>query len=135
MKSVYIILTLCLVLVSCEKDCYDCPECIIGEWQWVKSCGGFTGGCWYPSDDHQERAVFTSDSKYYRYSNDELILDYNYQLGDTREVDGVKYYEITFVPAEGTTGIYEWSTEFWFTEQKILNIPGGDFIEEFERKK
>jgi hypothetical protein len=135
MKSVYIFLILFILFLGCEKECYDYPECIVGEWQWIKSCGGFSGGCWYPDEDHQDRAVFTSDNKYYRYSNDEKILDYNYKIGTTREVDGIKYYEINFVPSEGTTGIFEWSTEFWFSDKKYLNIPGGDFVEEFERLK
>jgi hypothetical protein len=135
MKLLYLFLTLFILLLGCEKGCYDCPECIIGEWQLISRCGGITGECWYPDKDHQVKVVFTPTNKYFRYSNGEKIIEYNYELGTTMEIDGVKYYEITFIPPEGVTDIFEWSTEFWFSDKKYVNIPGGDFVDKFERTK
>jgi len=135
MKPVPLFLLAIILLPSCEKENYDSPKSIIGEWQWVKSCGGFTGGCWYPSENHKERAIFTANNKYLRYSNDDKVFECNFKLGSVKEVDEVKYFEISFISSEGKTNSHEWSTEFWFTDGRYLNIPGGDFIEEFKRIK
>jgi len=62
-----------------EKDTIN----IIGTWHWVSSCGGFTGGCWYPDVDNYESIEFNSDLVYIQKVNDLIVLQTRYLISDT----------------------------------------------------
>ena len=125
MKTLYFFVIIFILFAGCEKTSYYYSESIVGKWEWTGSCGGFTGGCWYPDKDNQLMAEFTSDNRYIRYSNGIKTFEIKYSLGKTYDNGGTKSYEIIF-----STG---WETVFWFVNQNTLDLPGGDFVEEFKR--
>lgn len=134
MKALKYFSIVLFLLLGCEKDRYDSQDCIIGEWRFISRCGGATGECSYADKKYPERAVFTSDNKYYRYINEYKTEDYNYQFGKTFDENGITSYEIYFVPSTGTS-THNWPTRFWFSDNKYLNLVGGDFVDKFVRIK
>jgi hypothetical protein len=129
MKAIYYLLFLLISITGCEKDSVVVPyeNDLIGKWNWVESCGGYTGECWYPTVNHREQIEFTSSHIYIRTLNGIKSFISTYTLGGSYEIGGIKYYEISF-----TNGL---STVYWFIDQNTLEMPGGDFIEKFNRIK
>ena len=63
MKKLIYLFILTFGIISCSSDDetgIDNSE-LIGKWNWISSCGGFTGDCWYPSEDNYESVEFTND--------------------------------------------------------------------------
>jgi hypothetical protein len=129
MKLTFVIIFLSVFMSGCEKYSYDgyFENEIIGKWEWVESCGGFTGGCWYPTADHKEQVEFTSNQRYIRTVNGIKTVDQSYTLGDSYERGNIKYFKISFNN--------EWNTVYWFLDKDTFEIPGGDFVEKFKRIK
>ncbi len=119
-------------MTGCEKYTFNSYERafdndIVGKWEWVESCGGFTGGCWYPASDHKEQVEFTSDYRYIRTVNGTKVFDISFTPGDSYENGNIKYFRITFNK--------EWNTIYWFLDKDTFQMPGGDFVEKFKRIK
>jgi hypothetical protein len=129
MKRIYFIIFLLAFLTSCEKKSNDgsIANIIIGKWEWVKSCGGFTGGCWYPSVNNTKQVEFTSSHRYITSFNGTKTIDEPYSFGESHVDGNMKYY--TLVLSDG------WSTTFWFTSKDSLEMVGGDFVKSYNRIK
>ena len=74
MKKIISLVIIIAFCCGCEKEkpvVYSTS--LIGEWTWLMSCGGFTGGCTTPKSSNQKiTLVFTIDSIYNFYLNDTL---------------------------------------------------------------
>jgi hypothetical protein len=116
-------------MTSCEKYSFDgvYENGLIGKWEWIESCGGLIGGCWYPTIDDKEQIEFTSNHRYLRTLNGTRIFNEPYTLGDSYQSGNLKYYEISFNT--------KWSSVFWFDDKETLEMVGGDFVEKFKRIK
>ncbi len=119
------ILIFILIITSCSSDDeagIDNSE-LMGKWNWISSCGGFTGGCWYPSEDNYESVEFTN-SIYIKKINDVIDTEINYSITDSH--------------INGTDILYEMELQngnvmrFRFVDGN-LSIEGGDFWKEYER--
>jgi len=54
---------------------------ILGQWQWEKSCGGYTGGCIYAdSVDYVVYVSFSADSVYRRVIDDSLVFEAKFHV-------------------------------------------------------
>ena len=79
MKALICILIPILGLINyhCEKEkSKDSSADIFGKWIWIKSCGGFAGGCQTPKSTGRKIVIeFTKDSVYREYKNDTLLIE------------------------------------------------------------
>lgn len=125
MKNLIYLLIFTLGIISCSSDVeteIDNSE-LIGKWNWISSCGGFTGGCWYPSEDNYESVEFTN-SLYIQKINSVIDTEINYSITDSY-INGTDIlYIIEF--QNGNT------MRFRFIDDN-LSIEGGDFWKEYER--
>lgn len=111
-----------LFLINVVKD--DFHKKLIGKWNWTSSCGGYTGGCWYPSKDNHEMIEFDNNMRYIAKYNNSVIMDFQYHIIESFVIGQDTIYEI------GLENGYD--TYYRFVGDK-LNIQGGDFWKEFER--
>ena len=84
MKKLIYLFILILGIISCSSDDgtgVDNSE-LIGKWDWISSCGGFTGDCWYPSEDNYEIVEFTN--LLYKKNNGIIKTEINYSIIDSR---------------------------------------------------
>lgn len=98
---------------------------LCGSWIWTGSCGGFTGGCWYPAEGEVQKIVITSDRTFSSYLNDSLVGKQSFTLTETH-MNGD--YEVTGL-VFGTNPA-QW---FWFAGEELC-LQGGDFVETYERQ-
>jgi hypothetical protein len=75
MKKVSFLLIIFVSCYGCEKEKQiNSSSSIIGEWEWLSTCGGFSGQCSTPKTSNSaEKLVFTVDSMYYHYQNNSLV--------------------------------------------------------------
>lgn len=111
------------VIIRIIKD--DFHKKLIGKWDWVVSCGGFTGGCWYPDENNSKQIEFDNLMHFTEWNNDSIVRDCQYQLFDSSINGQSLIYKIEFDT---------YDTYIWFSDNK-LEIQGGDFVEEYERIK
>jgi hypothetical protein len=125
MKKLIYIVILTLGFVSCtsnDEAVIDNSE-LLGKWTWISSCGGFTGGCWYPSVENYSSIEFTKNL-YIEKNNGVITAGINYAITDTY--------------LNGTDLIYTLKLEdglqirLRFVNEN-LSIEGGDFWKEYER--
>jgi hypothetical protein len=84
MKKLIYLFILTLGIFSCsssDENEIDNSE-LIGKWNWISSCGGFTGNCWYPSENNYESVEFTNNA-YIKRINGVLDTEINYTMTDT----------------------------------------------------
>jgi hypothetical protein len=74
MKKIIFLLVIIASYYGCKKDSIlNYSSSLIGEWFWLKSCGGFAGGCDTPQSTNETMNLsFTIDSVYNYYLNDTL---------------------------------------------------------------
>jgi hypothetical protein len=91
---------LCFTLLGC-CDSVSAPEepnllpGLVGQWEWVSSCGGFSGGCITPqSSNTTETWVFTSENLFQWFQSGSLVLSGTYQIveGDLTTLNGRAYF-------------------------------------------
>ena len=111
-----------LIVIKVVKN--DFHRKLIGKWNWISSCGGFTGGFWYPSDDNYEEIEFDYNMNFTEKQNDSIVHVYNYDFIDSFVNGQDTIYEI------GVENGYD--TYYRFIGDK-LNIQGGDFWKEYVR--
>ncbi len=125
MKKLMYIIILTLGIVSCtsnDETVIDNSE-LLGKWNWISSCGGFTGGCWYPGEENYSSIEFTKNV-YIEKNNGVIATRINYAITDTY--------------LNGTDLIYTIKLEddhqvrLRFVNEN-LSIEGGDFWKEYER--
>ena len=127
MKKLIFIFILTLGTISCSSDdeAQDEVQIVIseltGKWNWVSSCGGFTGDCWFPSDDNFESIEFKNDLSYIEKINGIIVTETNYLVPEMI-IENV--YKIEFHNG--------YSTYFRFVDDN-LSIQGGDFWSEYKR--
>jgi len=128
MKKIAILCFISLLFdISCEnKHENEYEYNLVGTWNWVESCGGFTGLCWYPSEDNYRQVVFDRSMRYIEKQNDLIVKDFQYQIIDTFINGSTTIYTIKFQDS--------YQTYFWFSGNR-LNIQGGDFVDEYVRAK
>jgi hypothetical protein len=79
MKKVIVLFTLLLTFSECEKE-HEYSSSLIGGWEWVKSCGGLSYGCFTPqSNNYTIKLIFTADSTYESYINGTLEFSTKFQ--------------------------------------------------------
>jgi hypothetical protein len=125
MKNLMCLFILILGIISCSADddtgMQDSQW--VGKWNWISSCGGFTGGCWYPSEDNYVSLEIT-ENKYIQKRNGVIERATSYS-----NIDKL---------INGTNIRYEMKLEdgakirFTFIADN-LSIEGGDFWEAYER--
>ncbi len=111
-----------LIIIKVVKN--DFHRKLIGKWNWVSSCGGVTGGCWYPSDDNYEEIEFDHNMNFIEKQNDSVVNEYKYDFNNSLISGQDTIFKIEFEN--------EYDTYFKFDGDK-LNIQGGDFWKEYER--
>lgn len=99
---------------------------LIGKWRWLGSCGGFTGGCWYPDDNDHQQIEFTYDMRYIETHNDTITRRLNYLLLDSSKINKIERYAIRFNA--------NYTTYFWYNAD-TLNLQMGDVTNTYERVK
>jgi hypothetical protein len=125
MKKLIYLFILTFGIISCSSDDetgIDNSE-LIGKWNWISSCGGFTGDCWYPSEDNYESVEFTNDL-YIKKNNGSVNTEMNYSITDSH-INGTDILYI--IELENGNML-----RFRFIDSN-LNIEGGDFWKEYER--
>jgi hypothetical protein len=125
MKKIFCLFILTLGFISCSSDdenAIDNSE-LIGKWNWVSSCGGFTGGCWYPSEDNYESVEFMNDL-YIKKNNGIVDTEINYSITDSH-INGT---DVLYIIELQNGNILR----FRFIDSN-LSIAGGDFWKEYER--
>lgn len=132
MKLSVLLFAVLLTSAGCDREVLSGPEEISsgkdelsGKWEWIGSCGGFTGGCWYPNENHHQQIEFKFGNIYIRTVNRVKTIQTSYSITVSHEEGGIKYYKLAFGDGRETT--------CWFSGRDILNIVGGDFVETFRR--
>ncbi len=124
-KYIYVIL-LSFGIISCssDNDINIDNTNLTGKWIWVSSCGGFTGGCWYPNEDNFESIEFKDGFIYIKKINGIIDTESNYIITDTIINGPDKLFKIEFQNGH--------NTYFRFIDDN-LSIEGGDFWIEYSR--
>lgn len=111
MKSIilFFILTSITIFIAsgCDKDCLQ-DRGINGEWIWIKSVGGFSGGTITPDDVGYTEKLKIDDFIYQVYVNDTLAYESQYDL-EIREdsISGPRNYLVFPSGYEEWIGISE----------------------------
>ena len=81
-RNVFALLTLSLVLTSCQKE-VDCrqPAGIVGNWIWVESVGGFGGWTLTPETELRTSSLRIDLAHFSEFVNDTLVRQEGYHLG------------------------------------------------------
>src|SRR5512133_778481 len=68
MKKLFWILII-MLFPCCEKETESNPDLglnnIQGTWNWTSTCGGLSGGCYYPTINHYSKMYFDTVSAIY----------------------------------------------------------------------
>lgn len=75
MKKIILFIILILVETGCEKNkSDDYSRSLIGEWEWISSCGGFSYHCSTPESSNRNiKIAFTADSLFITYQDNQII--------------------------------------------------------------
>ncbi|NLD50988.1 MAG: hypothetical protein GX660_27915 [Clostridiaceae bacterium] len=111
-----------LIVIKVVRD--DFHKKLIGKWNWIWSCGGFTGGCWYPGPFNYEQIEFTYNMRYIEKQNDTISHDFEYFIIDSFMNGPALVYEIGFENGYDT---------YYRFDGDELNIQTGDFWKGYER--
>lgn len=86
-----IVLTACLHACSKQNEEYlyvNSIDQLNGEWRWESTCGGFVGGCGYPSNSNYAVIIFCSNGKFIEKHNDTVYLQADFVLRRINDVTG-----------------------------------------------
>jgi hypothetical protein len=127
MKKLIFLISLLFSLNSCEKEnTKSYSSEVFGEWQWVSTCGGFSGLCNTPENSNSSSVIeFNRDSTLYIYQNNALINSSQYYILQT--------------PTDNNTGrivlsdsiIYDYSI---LHDNLNFTPHGADFVIAYKRK-
>ena len=100
MKKIFILISVIILpFASCKKDNTSINSSgLIGEWSWIKTCGGLIGGCYTPADNiYTLKLSFGSDYVEEIYKNDSLIGSNKFTLrNDVIHIDNSLSYTFKF---------------------------------------
>lgn len=86
MKNFFIILSLFLLIYSCDNDETDIKD-LNGKWVWLSSSGGISGETYTPESTGKIKIIeFTSDSVFRSYQNDTLVAETKYHLVKSKSI-------------------------------------------------
>lgn len=108
-----------LFLSGCTKE-NNCPkdDSINGEWIWVESTGGLSGGTITPQITGISRKLIIDDFIYREFENDSLVLETQYKLGiSDKELYFTKVRTFIKLDSQEIQGIIISSTELELIEQ------------------
>lgn len=122
MKNALLIFSIFLTIVSCGSDDADGTK-FTGRWNWTATCGGITGACGYPDQDHFKTMQITS-SKIITVENGSTTTTVSYEILN-KTTDG----NYTLLEIRTDSG----HAFFIRTGEHNLHIEKGDFWERYER--
>jgi len=64
------------VYITVVKDNFH--KQLVGKWNWVSTCGGFTIGCLYPDAGNRKQIEFTYDMRYIEKQNEAPVFNCSY---------------------------------------------------------
>lgn len=102
----------------------DFHQKLIGKWNWIESCGGWTGDCWYPDVHSYEIIEFDNNMVYTSLKNGEEEQSFKYQFTDSYLSGSETIYKIALDNGHETS---------YYIDGDLLIVQGGDFWMEFER--
>jgi hypothetical protein len=126
MKPKLMLLSLLLITFSCSKKediKFDDVNQLLGKWFWVSACGGFSGGCIYPSSTEHTTIEFNKNGKYVESVNGTIIKEYNYRITEIVYSTSAVYYL-------NLDSLYSWNIQLLNNE---LSIYRGDLIFSYKR--
>ena len=82
MKKPIFILVFFILLTSCKKEeTITYSSRVVGQWEWLSTCGGFSGLCVTPQTTHVTIGLaFSQDSVYSEYQNDTLVASHSFSI-------------------------------------------------------
>jgi hypothetical protein len=113
-----------LIIIRVLKD--EFHRKLVGRWCLTSSCGGFTGGCWYPPNENYEMIEFDNSMWYVLQQNNQIISRLKYQLNGSFAGISVTIYKIRLESTHNTYCYFSGDT---------LNIQGGDFWKAYKRSR
>ena len=95
------------LVCSCEKQKDENEitdlglQNIHGSWNWIGTCGGVTGACYYPTDNHFSKLTIDSLSSIFIdstfYNDTIMVYEAKYTLTKTDKNHGALYVEDKFL--------------------------------------
>jgi hypothetical protein len=80
-RSILIFLLVSLVFGCSKEDDISYSSDLIGQWDWLMTCGGFSGLCGTPQSSHKTaKIIFGQDSIFYSYQNDTLVSSHDFSI-------------------------------------------------------
>ena len=93
MKKILLFLILIAILgINCSRDNdeEEINSAIIGEWNWIKSTGGFAGGTYTPESTGENRMLIISSDSIKYFTNGDLLSKIKYTIDDQKKA--IDYY-------------------------------------------
>ena len=87
------VLAALLVIQCCDKGATVGPDTsgIVGTWNWVRSCGGWSGDCIYPGPIYSHQVLlFYESSRYVWYVADSIYMQGPYHVETSEPSPGRK---------------------------------------------
>jgi hypothetical protein len=82
MKRLLFFIALVTINLSCHKEeqiIYSSD--LIGEWEWLSTCGGFSGGCGTPQTTNSTaKIIFSQDSVIYNFQNNAFVSSNEFSI-------------------------------------------------------
>ena len=131
------ILTLFLIigvgfLNGCNKDEEESFEekTISGVWNWISSCGGFTGQCSYPDKNNIKSIQITND-RFIQKINEQIAIDATYEITKTQISETNFPYEKSYELKLGDGQIIGMT---FFQNKDILFVSNNFLNDSYKRK-
>jgi hypothetical protein len=82
MKRIILLSIMLCILAGCKKELLTADSSnIIGKWEWLSTCGGFTGECGTPQTSNTTaKLVFNQDSVFSEFRNNSLFISYRFSI-------------------------------------------------------
>tara|TARA_R110000868_G_scaffold105474_2_gene289807 strand:- start:72 stop:467 length:396 start_codon:yes stop_codon:yes gene_type:complete len=108
MKKILLFLILIAILgINCSRDNdeEEINSAIIGEWNWIKSTGGFAGGTYTPESTGENRMLIISSDSIKYFTNGDLLSKIKYTI-ELRDIYG-ESHEMIVPEFLGITQFFE----------------------------
>lgn len=107
MKKILFLIIIAILGLNCSRDNDDgkINSAIIGQWNWVKSTGGFAGGTYTPESTAENRMLIISSDSIKYFTNGDLLSKIKYTI-ELRDVNG-ESHEMIVPEFLGITQFFE----------------------------